>query len=163
MKTNRIFGIFILASLVGCTAPNNQTTTTSSYMSAEFRQVNAALKLCTNQNNYDPSKSDSMPPYSVTNNELKARECFYSAIMRIMVPASKNPTLYTNLIAQDRTLTRQVMNRQITRKQRGAQIQEMITNIRKVESETGAVSEDAKALRNQELGRQAVNFMFSML
>jgi hypothetical protein len=170
MKSSKAVAVVFLIALGACTTspastpppPKPAVPGATGYMAAEFKQLNAAIKLCTSKHGYDPASSQRLPRYHVSSNELKARACIYDAVQRIMVPASKNAALYTNLIAQDRALTKAVMQRRLTRSQRRARIQKLVAGIRDAESQIGAASEAAKRARNQELGRQAVQFMFSM-
>jgi hypothetical protein len=164
MTAPRITAIAIsMVSAAGCaTQPSSPAPEKSAYLSAEFKKVNVAVNQCEASRNYDPEAAKELSPYSVPANELAARRCIYEAIRTIMVPASRNPGLYTRLIDRDRALTRSVQQRRITRAQRQDQIEAMIAEIRWGEGAIRRSKTSSLSQRDIGLQRQTVQFLFSL-
>lgn len=99
------------------------------------------LANCTKTYGYDPEKLSPLGAHQLAVNERKWRSCAYDAVEARLIPASRNPQLYQELIATDQVLTDEVEEGIVTRSQRRERIRETLVTIEAREADT-AVSDD---------------------
>ena len=111
-----------LAALYACSGPEAQPRATSGSFQTQYAEFQDALKQCTDLTGYDPMAQTSLGPYELGQGELRWRECAYSALLMLIVPNTKFPDLYTDLIDRDKEMTRWIEEKRFTRDQRETQI-----------------------------------------
>ena len=111
--------------LAACAAP---ASFEESY--ARFEQ---ALAQCTTQFGYDPETVVDIGPYELAENERPWLECAYAGVETHLVPYSAVPELYTDLIAEHRTLTDGVERGEVTRAAREERVDTVLASIERQE------------------------------
>ena len=92
-----------------------------------------ALDACTADHGYDPDDADGLGANELHPGERAWADCAYRAVDAEMKARSRIPEAYDRLIAKHRELTDKVEAGSITRAQRKAQVQTMLTSIRNQE------------------------------
>lgn len=96
------------------------------------------LANCTKTYGYDPEKLPPLGAHQLAFNERKWRSCAYDAIETRLIPASRNPQLYQELIASDQVLTNKVEEGSMTRSERQERIRETLASIESREADSAA-------------------------
>jgi hypothetical protein len=112
---------------------------------------------CTARYGYSPEEGSTLGPYVLGANEREWRECVYQGIEQYLTPSSLTPEIYRQAIAEDRKLTDNVSAGKMTRAQRAARLQELISNIDRIEEANKAKIEQmqsAERLVKEEMARQ---------
>ena len=108
------------------------------------------LASCTKAYGYDPEKLQALGPHQLAPNERKWRSCAYEAIETRLIPSSRNPQLYQDLIATDQVLTDKIEDGTATRSERQEKIREMLALIEAREADsTGSDDRIARAEADQ--------------
>jgi hypothetical protein len=152
---NRLRIVILGAALLACScasAPESESPRAS--MEAARTAFYRDLASCTKTYGYDPEKLPPLGPHQLGVNERKWRSCAYDAIEVRLIPASRNPELYSDLIASDRVLTNEVEEGIVTRSERRERIREMLATIEAREAE-GALSDDQTAQAEADQARAA--------
>lgn len=88
---------------------------------------------CSARHGYDPSKTTSLGPHQLGENERDWSDCIYDGIRRYLAVNSPVPDAYAALIETHKSLTNQVEAGQITRDQRRAEVEALFESIRRDE------------------------------
>jgi hypothetical protein len=118
--------------------------------------LNAQFVSCTEQFGYDPQKSLQLGPQQIGDGELEWRQCAYDGISRVVIPNTRLPGAYEQLIAEDRRLTAALQRGEITRKQRYDAIQKTIDEIRTSEAAQVTAQQQAEHQAQQQTQQQAM-------
>ena len=135
--------------VMACTSiPTDVLAASPSLLSSLHQQLVADLKACTGRHGYDPNQTAGMAENALAPNELPWRQCAYEAVRAY---AEEHPSLgglYTQLINEDITMTAAIQQGTLTRSERRARIEALLTQIR--------VAEDSQieAANNQGQGGQ---------
>jgi hypothetical protein len=114
--------------------PTDALAASPSLLSLLHQQLVAALKACTGTHGYDPSQTVGVAENALAPNELPWRQCAYDAVRAY---AKEHPSLgglYTQLISEDITMTAAIQQGTLTRSERRARIETLLTEIRAAEN-----------------------------
>jgi len=140
----------------GCVnQPTAETQPTSAFEKA-YSDFQAALEQCTGKFGYDPDNPPKVGKYELAPNELEWRSCAYDGIRQYLIPNSKSPGLYQNLIALDQEMTEGIQKGIVTRDQREETIENAIDNIESQEANVGVAPEAVEQEQRTDLTRRAV-------
>jgi hypothetical protein len=113
--------------------PTDVLAASPSLLSSLHQQLVADLKACTGRHGYDPNQTAGMAENTLAPNELPWRQCAYEAVRAY---AEEHPSLgglYTQLINEDITMTAAIQQGTLTRSERRARIEALLTQIRVAE------------------------------
>lgn len=136
-----------LAALFACSAADAQRPTNGSFQT-QLDEFQNTLKQCTDLTGYDPQTQSSLGPYELGQNELRWRDCAYTALTMLVVPNTKFPDLYADLIDRDKEMTRWIEEKRFTRNQREAQISALRQKI--ITREENSAQFDSERLETEE-------------
>ena len=83
------------------------------------QQLQRIVASCTEEHGYDPYNPGVVDDYSLGVGELDWRRCLYRGIEEDIKPLSAVPDQYDAIIEKDRAYTMAIVNREMTRWQRG--------------------------------------------
>ena len=120
--------------VMACTStPRDALAASPSSLSLLHQQLVAALKECTGRYGYDPDQTAGVAENALAPNELPWRQCAYEAVRAY---AQEHPSLgglYTQLINEDITMTTAIQQGTLTRSERRARLEALLTQIRVAE------------------------------
>jgi hypothetical protein len=145
--------------VVVCTsAPTDALAASPSLVSLLHKQLVAALSECTGRYGYDPDQTAGVAENALAPNELPWRQCAYEAVRAY---AKEHPSLgglYTQLINEDITMTTAIQQGTLTRSERRARIEALLTQIRAAEdSQIEAADNQGKGGQNPNWSSQERN------
>ena len=121
--------------VMACTlTPTDVLAASPSLLSSLHQQLVAGLKACTGRHGYDPNQTVGVAENALAPNELPWRQCAYEAVRAY---AEEHPSLgglYTQLINEDITMTAAIQQGTLTRSERRARIETLLTQIRAAEN-----------------------------
>jgi len=100
---------------------------------------------CTETTGYDPARSGNLGDHELGAGERKWRECVYQGIRDVMIPGSAIPTAYSTLISRDKVMTNNIEAQKLSRKERKARLDMVITSIKEREGQNNISAEQFKA------------------
>lgn len=132
----------------------------ATYNPASFRQtVKAGMSSCAERIGYDPNAA--IEETSLGENERAWRNCVYEVIEERILPRTRVPNKYENLIAEDRAMTDAIEEGRLARSQRRSRLQELANEISAAEAAQIAASdsrvEEIEAQEQTEFVRRMVN------
>jgi hypothetical protein len=113
--------------------PTDALAASPSLLSLLHQQLVAALKDCTGRYGSDPNQTAGVAENALAPNEHPWRECAYEAVRAY---AQEHPSLgglYTQLINEDITMTTAIQQGTLTRSERRARLEALLTQIRVAE------------------------------
>ena len=119
--------------VMACTSAPADSLAASSPLSLLRQQLVAELNECTARYGYDPDQTAGVAENALAQNELPWRQCAYEAVRAY---AQEHPSLgglYTQLINEDITMTTAIQQGTLTRSERRARIEALLTQIRVAE------------------------------
>lgn len=120
--------------LIACiSTPTGALAASPSLLSSLHQQLVAALKECTGKYGYDPSQTAGVAENALAPNELPWRQCAYDAVRAYAQEHPSLSDLYTQLINEDITMTTAIQQGTLTRSERRARIETLLTQIRAAE------------------------------
>ena len=121
-------------------------------------QIEQHLRQCTERHGYDPEAASNLGPHALGAGERQWRECVYQAVEQYLIPNTPTPEVYRRAIAEDREMTESVASGQMTRAERRARVQALLSEIDRQEElnriEAERRVQAATRLMQQELRRQ---------
>ena len=125
----------VVGVVIACASePTDARAASPSLLSLLHHQLVAALKDCTGRYGYDPNQTAGVAENALAPNELPWRQCAYEAVRAY---AEEHPSLgglYTQLINEDITMTAAIQQGTLTRSERRARIETLLTEIRAAEN-----------------------------
>lgn len=137
--------------LAGCTNDTASTTALQSPVIAAREELQANIHQCTATYGYNPDKVSGVAEHSLAPNELQWRQCAYDAVRTY---TRANPTLMSNydqLVAEDISMTTAIQQGTMTRSQRRARIEELLTQIRDAENQQIQADAAMQEQQNQQV------------
>lgn len=142
-STSAMLAAIVVSLLAYQHSPPSAGSPDSTYLEQEQIQFQAAFEQCSKIHGYDPDQLPPLGDYELAPGERAWRACVYDAITTNLVPGSKSPELYRELITTDRILTDNVEKGTVTRADREKKIDSLIETIRT--QETGhVIAEDPR-------------------
>jgi hypothetical protein len=127
-------------------------------LSLLHEQLVAALKECTGQYGYDPDQAAGVAENALAPNELPWRQCAYDAVRAYAKEHSSLGGLYTQLINEDITMTTAIQQGTLTRSERRARIEALLTEIQAAENfQIEAADQQGKGGQNPSWSNQERN------
>ena len=121
--------------VMACTlTPTDVLAASPSLLSSLHQQLVAGLTACTGRHGYDPNQTVGVAENALAPNELPWRQCAYEVVRAY---AEEHPSLgglYTQLINEDITMTAAIQQGTLTRSERRARIETLLTQIRAAEN-----------------------------
>jgi hypothetical protein len=96
-------------------------------------QLDDDIALCTKRYGYDPKADSKLGTTGLAPGEREWRECAYQGIEKYLIPRTLSPDVYRRAITEDRKLTEELAQGEITRAQRQARVQQMLDEIDQTE------------------------------
>src|SRR5262249_47003480 len=129
--------------LMACTSmPTDTFAAPPSLLSLLRQQLVAALKECTGKKGYDPDQTAGIAENVLAPNELPWRQCAYEAVRAYAKEHSSLSDLYTQLINEDVAMTTAIQQGTLTRSERRARIEALLTQLRAAEDFQIQASDD---------------------
>lgn len=114
--------------------PAHLQTGSAIYMEQAFKAFDAHLAACSASSGYDPDKAADLGTYEIAAGEAAWATCAYDGVDKILVPESRTPELYRDLVARHKDLTAQLRDRKVTRAERRALMETMVLKIQFLEA-----------------------------
>jgi hypothetical protein len=145
--------------VIGCTSmPRDTLAASPSLLSLLHEQLVAALKECTGKYGYDPDQTAGVAENALAPNELPWRQCAYDAVRAYAQEHSSLGGLYTQLINEDITMTTAIQQGTLTRSERRAKIEALLTEIQAAENfQIDAADQQGKGGQNPSWSNQERN------
>ena len=156
MRNHLIRTLLFAVLAAGFASQGTAETQPPSPFEEGYINFEAVLEQCTGKYGYDPDNPPKLGKYELAPNELEWRSCAYDGIRQHLIPNSKSPGLYQNLIALDKEMTAGIQKGIVTRKQREETIENAIDNIETQEAQVGVAPEVVEQEQRTELTRRAV-------
>lgn len=120
--------------VMACTSsPTDVLAASPSLLSLLKQQLVADLKVCTGRYGYDPNETAGVAENALAPNEIPWRQCAYEAVRAYAQEHPSLSGLYTQLINEDITMTTAIQQGTLTRSERRARIEALLTQIRVAE------------------------------
>jgi len=120
--------------VMACTSiPTDVLAASPSLLSLLHQELVADLKVCTGRFGYDPNQTAGVAENALAPNELPWRQCAYEAVRAYAQEHPSLSGLYTQLINEDITMTTAIQQGTLTRSERRARIEALLTQIRVAE------------------------------
>ncbi len=111
--------LVLVRTLVACAIGACSTALANPVPQTMWRQFGVELDLCTSKTGFDPYKvPDTVGPHDIAPGEREWRSCVYKAIEVVLVPNSRIPNVYKELIERDKGFTEKILKGEATRKDR---------------------------------------------
>jgi hypothetical protein len=120
-----------LALAAACGAPSSSKSTREIVIARE--QLEDHIALCGKRYGYDPKADSKLGTTGLAPGEREWRECAYQGIEKYLIPRTLSPDVYRRAITEDRKLTEELAQGEITRAQRQARVQQMLDEIDQTE------------------------------
>ncbi len=104
-------------------------------LSRPGKVMDAHLAECTEKYAYDPNEAEGLGEYDLAPQELGWRRCAYQGVREIMIPNTRIPDAYRQLIDEDRAMTEKIQRREMTRSERRARLDQILESVRAHENE----------------------------
>ena len=104
-------------------------------LSQPGKVMDKRLAECTGKYAYDPNKAEGLGEYDLAPQELEWRRCAYQGVTEIMIPNTRIPDAYRQLIDEDQAMTEKIQRREMTRSQRRARLDQILERVRAQEKE----------------------------
>ena len=114
------------------------------------QMLNTDMRTCTQQYGYDPAKTTGVAENTLAPNELEWRQCMYRAVGSYAKANSTIAPVYESLINSDIAMTAAVKQGTMTRSQRRARIEQLITEIQTAENKINAGATEKQQQHAQE-------------
>ena len=114
--------------------PAHMQTGSAIYMEKAFKAFDAHLAACSASSGYDPDKAADLGTYEIASGEAAWATCAYEGVDKILVPESRTPELYRDLVARHKDLTAQLRDQKVTRAERRALMETMVLKIQFLEA-----------------------------
>jgi hypothetical protein len=148
-----LLAVSLLAStLLGCATsppPGDDTSLERAY--ARFQTY---LNDCSKSIGIDPRTATGVGERELMAKEREWRSCAYEGIRAVLVPATRHPELYGQLISEDQTMTDRIAKGSMTRSERRARLEQLRETIAQKEAQSSAELPQERAERNAQLVRQ---------
>jgi len=120
--------------VMACTfTPTDALAASPSLLSLLHQQLVADLKECTGRYGYDPDQTAAVAQNALAPNELPWRQCAYEAVRAYAKEHRSLSGLYSQLINEDIMMTTAIQQGTMTRSERRARIEALLTQIRVAE------------------------------
>jgi hypothetical protein len=93
------------------------------------------LAKCAEKYAYDPNEAEGLGEYDLAPQEMEWRRCAYQGVREIMIPNTRIPDAYRQLIDEDRAMTEKIQRREMTRSERRARLDQILESVRAHEKE----------------------------
>ena len=100
-----------------------------------YRAFERHVAHCTSRFGYDPQALSHLGEYELAPGELEWRDCYYQGVREIVIPNSRVPAAYKKLVAEDRSMSKRIERREITRRDRAARLGQLKREIESAEKE----------------------------
>jgi hypothetical protein len=120
--------------VMACTSmPTDALAASPSLLSLLHQELVAELQECTGRYGYDPNQTAEVAENALAPNELPWRQCAYEAVRAYAKERPSLDDLYANLITEDTTMTTAIQQGTLTRSERRARLEALLTEIRVAE------------------------------
>jgi hypothetical protein len=144
----------LASALFGCAGPQAPAQSEATAVERAFARFQAYLDDCSRSVGVDPRTAKAVGERELLPREREWRSCAYEGIRSQLVPATRHPELYGQLIAEDQSMTDRIAKGTMTRSERRARIEQLHEMIARKEGQTSAEISQEQAQRNAQLVRQ---------
>ena len=144
----------LAANLSSCATPQTPAEPIETPLQRGFERFQAYLNDCSKTTGTDPRTATGVGERELVAREREWRACAYEGIRALLVPVTKYPELYAQLISEDQAMTDRVAKGTMTRSERRARLDQIRETIAQREGQGSPELSQAKAERNAQLVRQ---------
>ena len=142
------------AALFGCAAPSAPGGSGANAFERAYARLQTYLDDCSKSVGVDPRTAKGVGERELLPREREWRSCAYEGIRSVLVPTTRHPELYGQLIAEDQSMTDRIAKGSMTRTERRARLDQLHEMIAQKEGQSGAELSQEQAQRNAQLVRQ---------
>lgn len=142
------------AVLSSCTTTGTTAEPIETPLQRGYERFQAYLEDCSKTHGTDPRKATGVGERELVAREREWRACAYEGIRALLVPATKHPELYAQMISEDQSMTDRIARGMMTRSERRARLEQLREVIAQKEGQARPDLSPATAERNAQLVRQ---------